>query len=195
MVFLRGEGEGDESECAGRERGLLQRVHVLDLHDVGHHRGRLGLKLHYCLIADELLCARSARPEFVAYLRPNGAHRTLAGEHRHTRDFPKCAVCTPRRGTAIASQARTVSALLVLTVATFVLRFRKWTRGAVSQMSSQKTQPPRQTELIATEMKNKDHPEKPAVIEHPDTEAQLTSKRTMQDQKPALEERPTPSQK
>jgi hypothetical protein len=57
---------------------------------------------------------------------------------------------------------------------------------------SQKQQPPRQTELIATEVKNKDHPEKPAVIEHPETEAQLTSKRTMQDQKPALAEQDTP---
>ncbi len=61
--------------------------------------------------------------------------------------------------------------------------------------SIQKKQPPRQTEAITTEVRNKEKdPNKPAIIEHPDSEVQMTSKRTMEDQHPALAEQP-PRQK
>ncbi len=54
-------------------------------------------------------------------------------------------------------------------------------------LEGQVVQPARKTERIATEMVNRQHPEKPAVIEHPEAEAQLTSATTLQDQKPSLE--------
>jgi hypothetical protein len=47
-------------------------------------------------------------------------------------------------------------------------------------------QPPRQTKLIVTEMPNKDHPEKPAVIENPESNVQMTAKDDLVDQKPTL---------
>jgi hypothetical protein len=57
--------------------------------------------------------------------------------------------------------------------------------------SIQNRQPERKTATIATEVRHKDgvddgiDPRKPAIIEHPDTELQTTSK----DQKPAPEEK------
>jgi hypothetical protein len=65
-------------------------------------------------------------------------------------------------------------------------------RASLTTMS-QKKQPERQTETIATEMRPKEGADakKPAVIENPDSELQMTSKRTLENQKAALEEKRT----
>jgi hypothetical protein len=47
-------------------------------------------------------------------------------------------------------------------------------------------QPPRKTELIVTEILNKEHPEKPAVIETTEGEVQMMAKDGFADQKIAL---------
>ncbi len=48
-------------------------------------------------------------------------------------------------------------------------------------------QPPRKTNLIVTEMRNKEHPDKPAVIESAASEVQMTAKDGLNDQKIGLD--------
>ena len=53
---------------------------------------------------------------------------------------------------------------------------------------SQHVQPARRTGLIVTEILNKEHPEKPAVVENPASGVQMMAKDGFDDQKMCLKE-------